>query len=624
MADAIRHRGPDDEGVWVDADAGLALAHRRLSIIDLSPAGHQPMVSASGRFVIAFNGEIYNQCDVRRSLDGEGQTNWRGHSDTEVLLEAIAAWGIDRALEASAGMFAFALWDRVERTLILARDRLGEKPLYYGWAGDTFLFGSELAALGQHPAWIGDIDRDALALMMRFNNVPAPHSIYRGICKLRPGTYFALRSGASKGTEHIYWDAGRIAEEGHHNPFRGAPGEAVSEVERLLKQALAGQMVADVPLGAFLSGGVDSSTVVALMQEMASEPVKTFSIGFSESGYDEAAHARTIARHLCTDHRELYVSPAEARAVIPELPRIYSEPFADSSQIPTYLVAKLARQHVTVSLSGDGGDEVFCGYRRYGYAADVWPKLSKAPRALRAGVAGLIRSVKPRYWDAVAGKARLAGDRLHKTARVMALDNTDEAYRALVSHWDEPEALVVGGHEPTIAGKAEVADPVRRMMLLDTVGYLPDDILVKVDRASMAVSLESRIPLLDHRLLAFAWTLPVSILRRGGQSKWPLREIVCRRVPRQLIERPKSGFAVPLASWLSGPLREWAESQLGETRLRHEGFFRPEPIRAAWNQLLRGEAATQERIWSVLMFQAWLEAVKGNGAEIPAAAPALV
>ena len=428
MADAIRHRGPDGEGVWIDAEAGLVLAHRRLSIVDLSPAGHQPMVSASGRYVIAFNGEIYNHAEIRKSLEADGHApNWRGHSDTEVLLEAISAWGVTRAIEASAGMFAFASWDRTERTLTLARDRLGEKPLYHGWAGDTFLFGSELAALRRHPAWTGEIDRGALALMMRHNNVPAPHSIYRGIAKLHPGTLLVLRPGSRQAAEQTYWDMGRVARAGHDKPFAGSASEAANETERLLKQSLAGQMMADVPLGAFLSGGVDSSTVVALMQEMASAPVKTFSIGFSEAGYDEAVHARAVAQHLGTDHRELYVSPAEARAVIPDLPQIYSEPFADSSQIPTFLVAKLARQHVTVSLSGDGGDEVFCGYRRYAYAANVWPKLAKTPRALRAGAAGLIKRVKPKYWDALAGKKRLAGDRLHKAARVMALSTADDA-----------------------------------------------------------------------------------------------------------------------------------------------------------------------------------------------------
>lgn len=613
MAGAIRHRGPDDEGVWSDAAAGIVLAHRRLSIIDLSPAGHQPMASASGRHVIAFNGEIYNFADLRRHLEAEGRSPmWRGHSDTEVLVEAIGRWGVERTLEAAAGMFAFAVWDRAERTLTLARDRLGEKPLYYGWSTDTFLFGSDTAALSRHPSWSGEIDRGALALMMRFNNVPAPHSIYRGIAKLVPGTYGVLRPGARDLEVHTYWDACAVAEDGARYPYEGGADDAVGEVERLLKSALAGQMIADVPLGAFLSGGVDSSTIVALMQELSARPVKTFSIGFSESGFDEAAAAKAVARHLKTEHHELYVSPEEARGVIPELPRIYAEPFADSSQIPTYLVSRLARQHVTVALSGDGGDEVFCGYRRYEYAARVWPKLALVPRAVRAGAAGVIRSVGPGQWDRVAGGRRHAGERLHKAARVMALSSPAEAYTSLVSHWEPPEALVIGADgtddAPGRGASFASADPVRQMMLLDTLGYLPDDILVKVDRASMAVSLESRIPLLDHRLVEFAWRLPVSMLRHGGQSKWPLRRILYRRVPRELIERPKSGFAVPLAAWLRGPLRDWAEGLLSETRLRREGFLRPEPVRVAWDGLLAGRTPTQERIWNVLMFQAWHEA----------------
>lgn len=616
MADAIRHRGPDGDGVWLDNEAGIALAHRRLAIVDLSPAGQQPMASASGRFIIVFNGEIYNHADIRKRLEADGKAPaWRGHSDTEVLLECIAAEGVERTIEACAGMFAFALWDRGERTLTLARDRFGEKPLYYGWAGQTFLFGSELAALARHPHWTGEIDRDAVATMMRYNNVPAPKSIYSGISKLEPGRILALDTQSREPRISTYWDMTSVARDGAAQPFSGTADEANDEVERLLKQSLAGQMMADVPLGAFLSGGIDSSTVVALMQEMGSAPVQTFSIGFSEARYDEAVHARTIARHLGTDHREMIVSPEEARGVIPDLPRIYSEPFADSSQIPTYLVAKLARQHVTVSLSGDAGDEVFCGYRRYAYAADVWPKLAPLPRALRSAAANTIRGIKPRYWDAVGGRQRHAGDRLHKAARVMSLNTLADAYSALVSHWDQPEDIVIGANQSAGAtDETTLADPVREMMLRDTNGYLSDDILVKVDRASMAVSLESRIPLLDHRLVAFAWTLPVSMLRRDGKSKAPLRNILYRRVPKELVERPKAGFAIPLGAWLRGPLREWAETLLAHDRLQREGFFQPAPIRDAWHQLLSGEAATEERIWNVLMFQAWFDAGRGGAA----------
>ncbi|MGQ0671834.1 MAG: asparagine synthase (glutamine-hydrolyzing) [Hyphomicrobium sp.] len=613
MAAAIRHRGPDDEGIWTDAEAGIALCHRRLSIIDLSPAGHQPMLSDSGRHVFAFNGEIYNHRDLRADLERQGRAPvWRGHSDTETLLEAMAAWGVGRTLQAAAGMFAFALWDREMRSLVLARDRLGEKPLYYGWSGGTLLFGSELAALVRHPAWQGDIDRDALALMMRFNNVPAPHSIYRGIGKLTPGTFVTLSSDAREAVTTTYWSAETVARDGLRSPFRGSPADASTEVERLVRQSLAGQMVADVPHGAFLSGGIDSTGVVALMQEMSPTPVKTFTIGFSQAGYDEATHARAVARHLGTDHHELYVSAEEARAVIPDLPALYSEPFADSSQIPTFLVARMARRHVTVSLSGDGGDEVFCGYRRYQFAADVWPRLRRLPLGLRAGTAGMIRRVKPQHWDALAGRSRLAGDRLHKAARVLALDDADAAYRALVSHWDEPEKLVIGSRVPPSADLATLGDATRQMMLRDMLGYLPDDILVKVDRASMAVGLEARVPYLDHRLVEFAWTLPLSILRHAGRSKWPLRDIIDRRLPPGIMDRPKSGFAVPLTAWLTGPLRDWAESLLAEQRLTREGYFQPAPIRAAWDALLSGRAANQERVWNVLMFQCWHDAQRSS------------
>ena len=618
MGGAICHRGPDDEGVWLDAPAGIAFAHRRLSIVDLSPAGHQPMISASGRYVIAFNGEIYNHADVRRKLETDGVVKtWRGHSDTEVLLEAIAAWGVDKALRASAGMFAIALWDRTERTLILARDRLGEKPLYFGWSNNSFLFASDLAAMQKHPSWTGEIDRDALALMMRFNHVPAPHSIYRGIRKLQPGTYLVLGPNDREPREHVYWDAFQIAAQGLKDPFAGDAGEATLEVEALLRQALNGQMLADVPLGAFLSGGVDSSTIVALMQDMSSTPVKTFTIGFEEDSHNEADHARFVARHLGTDHRELMVSTRDAQAVIPKLPAIYSEPFADSSQIPTFLVSQLARRHVTVSLSGDGGDELFSGYRRYDLADRVWPKLQKLPRAMRKGVTRLIESASPATWDKLGEipgrlmpqklRPQQLGDKLHKAARILALNDADEAYDALVSHWSDPSEIVVGAAKTVASSQIDLgqASPVRRMMFRDMTGYLPDDILVKVDRAAMAVSLESRVPLLDHRLVEFTWRLPVEILRKNGQSKWPLRQILYRHVPRHMIERPKTGFAIPLADWLRGGLRPWAEELLSGAALTRRGDFHALPIRTLWEKFVRGETSSQEQLWNVLMFQAW-------------------
>jgi asparagine synthase (glutamine-hydrolysing) len=620
MSAAIRHRGPDDQGIWIDPAAGIALAHCRLSIVDLSPAGHQPMLSQSGRYVIVFNGEIYNYTEVRSDLEKAiGPKAWRGHSDTEVLIEAISHWGVEGALKRCAGMFAFALWDCRDRTLTLARDRLGEKPLYYGTCGQTFLFGSDLAALAVHPEWRGDIDRDALSAMMQFNNVPAPLSIYRGIRKLMPGSYRVFSPGDADGREHIYWNASAIAQAGLENPFRENEDAAIGEVEKLIRQSLAGQMVADVPLGAFLSGGVDSSTIVALMQDMSSRPVKTFSIGFKEDSHNEAGHARAVACHLGTDHHEAVVTAREAQAVIPKLPTIYSEPFADSSQIPTFLVAELARRHVSVSLSGDAGDELFSGYRRHGLAYTLLPKLTQTPRALRAGLARMITNVRPQTWDRLAsipnrllGRAsqvRQAGDKLHKTARILALDDADEVYRALVSHWPEPSEIVPGAKSqaalPALTSSLDHASPLRRMMFRDMTGYLADDILVKVDRASMAVSLESRIPFLDHRLVEFSWRLPMSVLWHKGQSKGPLRRILYRHVPRELIERPKTGFAIPLAEWLRGDLRPWAEDLLSEGALKRHGDFDPRPVRALWSSFLLGSENSQDQIWNVLMFQAW-------------------
>jgi asparagine synthase (glutamine-hydrolysing) len=624
MADAISRRGPDDHGTWTDRDAGVGLAHRRLSIIDLSPAGHQPMLSESGRFAITFNGEVYNFAELRGALEREGAAPaWRGHSDTEVLLAAVNAWGVKRALQRATGMFAFGLWDRRERTLVLARDRLGEKPLYYGMSGRTFLFGSELAALKAHPDWEGEVDREALCLLLRLNYIPAPFSIYRGIHKLRPGTFLTLRAGPPAGDIETYWDAAEVARRGLRAPFEGSPDETVERVDALIRQSLQGQMVADVPVGAFLSGGVDSSTVVALMQAMSERPVRTFSIGFNEQGYDEAPHAKAVAAHLGTDHTELYVTAEQARTVIPRLPSLYSEPFADASQIPTFLVSELTRRHVTVSLSGDGGDELFSGYTRYQLADRAWSAVSKVPRALREAAARITLGVSPARWDQLLGgparalpprlRPKLIGDRLHKAANVVSLTSADEVYGALISLWQEPDSVVIGAAAPElpfaladdIAGSAA---PVRRMMYLDLVGYLPDDILVKVDRASMAVGLEARVPLLDHRLVEFAWSLPLEHLRRDGQSKWPLRRVLDRHVPRELIDRPKMGFGVPIDGWLRGPLRDWAENLLDERRLAREGYFRPGPVREAWRAHLGGRRNMQYQLWSILMFQAWHEA----------------
>ncbi len=623
MAAALHHRGPDDGGVWTEPEAGLALAHRRLSILDLSPEGHQPMASTCGRYLIVFNGEVYNFRELRQELDRLGPTRWRGHSDTEVMLAAIAFWGVEAALRRFVGMFAFALWDRGKRTLTLARDRLGEKPLYYGRQGGAFLFGSELKALRAHPDFRGEIDRNTLAMLLRFAYIPAPFSIYRGIRKLPPGSYLTLSHQALGDAEPVvYWSAREAAERGAADPFTGTEQGAADELERRLGAAVGGQMVADVPLGAFLSGGVDSSTIVALMQAQSSRPVRTFSIGFWEPAFNEAKHAKAVARHLGTDHTELYVTPEQALGVIPRIPTLYDEPYGDSSQIPTVLVSELARRHVTVSLSGDGGDELFGGYNRYFWAPDIWRRLSWAPRALRRALAAALTTAGPATWDRLfhalgpllpaALRYANPGDKVHKAAGILATKSPEEIYWGLVSQWKEPEAVVPGSREPATvlndpAGWPDLAGFQQRMMYLDQVTYLPDDILVKVDRAAMGVGLETRVPLLDHRVVELAWRLPLSMKIRGGECKGLLRRVLYRHVPKELIERPKMGFGVPLAEWLRGPLREWSEALLDEARLGQEGWFAPGPIRARWAEHLSGRSNRAYDLWNVLVFQAWLE-----------------
>lgn len=619
MANSIVHRGPDSDGYWTDPAAGIGLAHRRLAIVDLSPAGAQPMASGSGRYVIAFNGEIYNHLRLRQMFESEGRVGaaWRGHSDTETLLAGFDAWGIEGTLQRAIGMFAIALWDRETRVLTLARDRLGEKPLYYGWQGQgsaaAFVFGSELSALRRHPAFAADINRDSLALYMRHNCIGGSHSIYTGIHKLPPGHLLTVSAAAPEPMLRQWWSGAAVAEQGVAQPFAGTPDQAVDALEALLHDAVAQQMMADVPLGAFLSGGIDSSTVVALMQAQSSRPVRTFSIGFHEEGYNEAEHARAVARHLGTDHTELYVTPEQALAVIPKLPTLYSEPFADSSQIPTFLVSQLARQHVTVSLSGDAGDELFCGYTRYQMTAGLWDKVSRLPRPLRQLAAGLITAVPPAAWDKLGGVLPMSrvGDKLHKGAALLGSRNVADLYRGMVSHWPNPASVVLGATEPAtlLAGAAPALHglgDVERMMALDMLSYLPDDILAKVDRAAMGVSLETRVPMLDHRVVEFAWSLPLAYKMRGGVTKWPLRQVLYRHVPRELVERPKMGFGVPIDRWLRGPLRVWAEDLLDEARLQREGYFHPAPIRQKWAEHLSGARNWQHHLWDVLMFQAWL------------------
>ncbi len=620
MAECLRHRGPDDSGTWVDPGAGLALGFRRLSIIDLSAAGHQPMVSADGRLVMTYNGEVYNFAALRRDLEAAGR-RFRGNSDSEVVLEAIAEWGLEVALERFVGMFALALWDRKQRELTLVRDRLGIKPLYYGWSGGVFLFASEPAALRAHPAFEAGIDREALALYLLRACVPAPRSMWAGMRQLPPGHLVTLQAGERSLPEpQPYWSLRQTVAAAREKPFRGNLDEAAEALEAYLTQAVADRLVSDVPLGVFLSGGIDSSTVAALMRKAASGPVRTFSIGFSEADYDEAVDARAVARHLGTEHHELILEPADALAVIPDLPRFYDEPFADSSQIPTYLVSRMARQHVTVCLSGDGGDEIFGGYNRYLWCDAVWHRTGHWPMALRRGLGGALRLLSPQAWDGLFAalgpvlpgplRQRNPGDKLHKLAAIAAADGIAAMYKGVVDHWPDVGRLVPGGSEPeSLLSRpdkwAELPDFVQQMMYLDAMTYLPDDILTKVDRASMSVSLEARVPLIDHRVVAFAWSLPLDHRVGAGQGKRVLRRVLDRHVPRQLVERPKMGFAVPLHAWLRGPLREWAEELLAESALSAGGILDPTPIRELWRQHLGGRRNWQHQLWGVLMFQAW-------------------
>lgn len=634
MSGALHHRGPDDSGHWSDGEAGIALGHRRLAIVDLSPAGHQPMVSASGRFVIVYNGEIYNHGAIRRDLEQAGAAPpWRGHSDTETLLSAIEAWGVEQALCRSTGMFALALWDRLERRLWLARDRFGEKPLYYGWQGGTFLFGSELKALRRFPGFSAPVDRRALALYLRHNAVPAPFSIHEGIAKLLPGHWLRLdmrdlQAGICPEPQP-YWLAADAVARRRAEPFAGSEADAADALERLLMDAIGQQMVADVPLGAFLSGGIDSSLVVALMQAQSARPVRTFSIGFHEADYNEAAHASAVARHLGTDHQELFVSPQEAMAIIPELPAIHDEPFADSSQIPTNLVARLARRHVTVALSGDGGDELFGGYARYFLADAMWKRVSRVPMPMRRLGRRLVRSVPERGWDRLYALAQPLmpphrrwthpGDKLYKGANVILAPDARSLYRELMSHW-QPADLLEGVAEPAAYGPprdASLQSLTDYMMLEDACHYMADDILVKVDRAAMACSLETRVPLLDHRVFEFAWSLPQHYNVRDGAGKYLLRQLLYRHVPQTLIDRPKQGFGVPLHSWLRGPLKDWAAELLDPARLKQQGYFRPEPILRKWQEHQAGSRNWQYQLWDILMFQAWLDHADDSLAEAP-------
>jgi asparagine synthase (glutamine-hydrolysing) len=648
MAAALYHRGPDAEGAWADPQGGVALGHRRLAVLELSPAGAQPMPSAGGRFVIAFNGEIYNHMALREQLAAAGSVvAWRGHSDTETLLACFEHWGVEPTLQKTVGMFAIALWDVQCRTLHLARDRFGEKPLYYGWVGQgyerAFAFASELKALCAYPGFANPVSREALALYMRFTVVPAPHSIYQNIYKLEPGCLLSISAEAldmpapaqplrppfrqSGLSLQRWWALADAVVVGAQSPLTDEV-TALDMLEQRLAEAVRLQSLADVPLGAFLSGGIDSSAIVALMQQQASRPVKTFTVGFEEAGFDESPHARAVAQHLGTEHNELFVSAAEAQAVIAQLPSMYDEPFADSSQIPTHLVCKAARQQVTVALSGDAGDELFGGYNRYFWGPRIWNRLAWMPHPVRRALGATISSLPVAGWDALsrpmnamlpAGKGiARAGDKAHKLAtRLHGVRDMDELYLSLVSEWQDPAQVVRGVAGVRLLEPASLlADhlPAQgteksqlRMMYRDSLTYLPDDILCKVDRAAMAVSLETRVPFLDHRVAELAWQLPLDMKIRGNQGKWALRQVLYKHVPRELIERPKAGFAIPVGEWLRGPLRGWAESLLDERRLQDEGYFYPAPIRQKWAEHLSARRDHTASLWSVLMFQAWLE-----------------
>ena len=624
MATVIAHRGPDDSGEWIDGEAGIALSHCRLSILDLSPAGHQPMVSASGRYVLIFNGEIYNHMELRAELVNQ---LWRGHSDTETLLAAIERWGLEPSLRKSVGMFALGLWDRHTRVLTLARDRMGEKPLYYGWQGCTFLFGSELKALRCHPEFRREIDRNAISLFLSYGYIPAPHSIYQGIHKLIPGTILRMSDFAQRWSlpqPEPYWSLTEAVVAGQADPFRSSEDDAILELETRLSEAICHQMVADVPLGAFLSGGIDSSTVVALMQAQSTRPVKTFTIGFVEQGYNEAEHAKKVAKHLGTEHTELYVTSREAMDVIAKLPMLYDEPFGDASAIPTFLVSQLARQHVTVSLSGDGGDELFGGYGHYFQYPLLWQRLNRLPTFVWRNIAALAAIAPVKLMNALgepllALRGRAAtipiGVRLRQVASAMSYGSDDDFVQAM-------RAELIGVGE-VIAKNGEASGSVdrgdghpgplpsahlsERMMHHDAMRYLPDDILVKVDRAAMSVSLETRVPLLDHRVVEFAARLPLGLKIRNGSGKWVLRQVLYRHVPQALVERPKKGFGVPTDSWVrEGQVRQWAEALLDRQRLNQEGFLKPDVIQSRWKEHLSGRYNWQGMLWRILMFQAWL------------------
>lgn len=623
MAERMSERGPDDQAAWADEECGLALGFRRLSIIDLSEAGRQPMLSADQQAVIVFNGEVYNAAQLRPEIEAEGVT-FDGRSDTEVVVEACRLWGVEQAVSRFIGMFAFAYWDRASRKLFLVRDRMGIKPLYYGSSGNSFFFGSQPKSFVPHPDWQPQLNPAALSEYLRLNYVPNHLSIYQGLAQVSPGAIVSVSldrpgHGRSKPEQNHYWDFRAVARRGVGNRFDGSPDEAASELKALLRQAVSDRLVADVPLGAFLSGGIDSSTVVAMMKEVSPTEVRTFSIGFAEARYDEAPFARKVAAHLGTRHEELYVSPDEARDLIPQIPSWYDEPFADNSVMATYLVSRLARENVTVALSGDGGDELFGGYPWYQQGKTVGGSIGRMPAGARRALSALLRSPSVENWDRIAGviprglRPERVGDRAHKLADLLDLAGPDHIYRYLVSQWNDPAAIYPLAQPEADdvwmgSGIEDVPDLLERLLYYDTLGYLPDDILTKVDRASMAVSLEARVPILDHRIVEFAWRLPMSYRQLGGKPKGLLRRVLEDYVPKELFDRPKQGFEMPIADWLRGGLRDWAEDLLSERALKDDGLFEPTPIRQRWREHLSGHRNWQYPLWNILMFQEWKRA----------------
>ena len=617
MINAIKHRGPDDSGVWFDKNAGIGLGHARLSILDLTSAGHQPMLSVSKNFVMIFNGEIYNHHKLRKDLDIIRNRNWSGHSDTETLLASIEQWGIEQALKKTVGMFAIALWDKQEGVLYLACDRMGEKPIYYGQVNNQFVFASELKSIKKFPNFNNPIDRNSLALFLRFNSIPAPNSIYKDIFKLEPGHILKFDIKNRNHHTYKYWSINDVYEEGKKNEFEGSPKDAVNQLETILSKAVSSQMQSDVPLGAFLSGGVDSSTIVALMQSQSNHKVNTFSIGFDSEEFDEAKHARLVAKHLGTNHFDMYVTEQDALNVIPHLSKIYDEPFADSSQIPTFLVSKFAKQKVTVALSGDAGDELFGGYNRYLFSNKFFNRVNNAPISLRKLISIIIFAMPEQKWNSILNlmlpnRYTDFGHKLHKVASTISSKSIRDLHFRLVSQIHNPSDWLLNFSEYPTFLNDEVErfiglDDTEKMMAYDLITYLPTDILTKVDRAAMAVSLETRIPFLDPSVIKFSASLPIEFKIREGVTKWVVREVLYKHVPKELIERPKMGFGVPLSEWLRGPLRDWAESLLEEKRLYEEGFFNVEFVRKKWSEHLSGKYNWHYQLWNILMFQSWLE-----------------